>query len=81
VWEWTRSLFTDVNEPDFGYPYDPNDSRREDLKAPDSFHRVVRGGSWLDNALNARAAYRFSKPPYHRLTFVGFRVVVSCSRS
>jgi hypothetical protein len=36
--EWTRSLWggTDPEGRGFGYPYDTNDSQREDLKAPDA---------------------------------------------
>jgi formylglycine-generating enzyme required for sulfatase activity len=77
VWEWTRSLFG----RDFGYPYDPNDSRREDLKAPDTAARVVRGGSWYLSGHLARAALRGGYYPYNRHVDFGFRVVVSCSRS
>lgn len=85
VWEWTRSLWgTDGEKPGFGYPYDPNDSRREELKAPDTVGRVVRGGSWINHDLIARAAFRYwyyPDLPYRRDFSVGFRVVVSCSRS
>lgn len=81
LWEWTRSLWgTNNDKPDFGYPYDPNDSRREDLKAPDTVARVVRGGSWgLDRG--TRAAYRHGFDPLFRDGYFGFRIVVSCSRS
>ena len=35
VWQWTRSLWgTDKARPDYGYPYDPRDPRREHLDAP-----------------------------------------------
>jgi formylglycine-generating enzyme required for sulfatase activity len=82
AWEWTRSLWgAKSDEPDFGYPYDPNDSRREDLKAPDTVDRVVRGGSWLNHGRGARAAGRGRLDPSFRSGGIGFRVVVSCSRS
>jgi formylglycine-generating enzyme required for sulfatase activity len=82
VWEWTRSLWgTDGAKPDFGYPYNPNDSRREDLKAPDTRLRVVRGGSWDYHDGYARAASRNGYYPVNRYVGTGFRVVVSCSRS
>jgi formylglycine-generating enzyme required for sulfatase activity len=80
VWEWTRSLWG-TNTPDFGYPYDPNDSQREDLKAQDTVARVARGGSWDDVGQNARAANRYRLNPGVRIDYLGFRVVVSCSRS
>ncbi len=69
VWEWTRSLY----KP---YPYVPNDGR-ENLKAPDSESRVVRGGSFLDDARYVRCSYRFRHVPLDRYDYVGFRVVLS----
>ncbi|HHH41247.1 MAG TPA: NACHT domain-containing protein [Chloroflexi bacterium] len=73
VWEWTatrwgrRSLY----RPDYGYPYDPDDSR-EDLSGPDL--RLVRGGSWLSNQESARCAFRLRFIPDHFYNSVGFRV-------
>lgn len=47
VWEWTRSLWgKSWDKPDFAYPYDPDDTKREDLNAGNAVLRVVRGGSW-----------------------------------
>jgi formylglycine-generating enzyme required for sulfatase activity len=47
IWEWTRSLWgSRWDKPDFVYPYDARDPKREDLDAPDNVIRVVRGGSW-----------------------------------
>jgi formylglycine-generating enzyme required for sulfatase activity len=82
VWEWTRSLWgTKFETPDFGYPYQPDDPKREDLRAPDSVLRVVRGGSFGDLVRLARAASRLRSGPSIRLRDLGFRVVVSCLRS
>ena len=84
VMEWTRSLWgANYSKPDFGYPYDPNDSRREDLTARDNFFRVARGASWSHDGQLSRAARRFvfSPGPDYLFDFLGFRVVVSCSRS
>ena len=69
VWEWTRSLQK-------AYPYDSQDGR-EDLKAGDDGHRVVRGGSFGDRGRLVRCAYRNWDFPfiYHRR--IGFRVVVA----
>jgi formylglycine-generating enzyme required for sulfatase activity len=80
VSEWTRSLWgPNIVKPGFGYPYDPNDSQREDLKAPVTVARVVRGGS--SGSDDARAAYRAGITPDFRHFNLGFRVAVSCSRS
>lgn len=43
VWEWTRTVWG------FAYPYDADDGR-EDLKASHSTPRVLRGGSWDNEA-------------------------------
>jgi formylglycine-generating enzyme required for sulfatase activity len=39
--------------------------------------RAVRGGSWFNDPLNARAAFRSFSLPAARGTLIGFRVVVS----
>lgn len=39
--------------------------------------RVLRGGSWINLQINARAAVRFLNPPLERNWDVGFRVVVA----
>lgn len=80
--EWTRSLWgSSLDKPDFGYPYLPDDPKRDDLKAPNSVFRMVRGGSFSDFGDLVRAAYRVRFYPSVRFTYLGFRVVVSCLRS
>jgi formylglycine-generating enzyme required for sulfatase activity len=82
VWEWTRSLWrTNSDGRVVGYPYNPSDSQHEDLEAPDTVRRVIRGGSSYGFLGRARAAYRLSGAPRDRDDYLGFRVVVSCSRS
>jgi formylglycine-generating enzyme required for sulfatase activity len=77
VLEWTRSLWgKDVSKPDFAYPYDANDHRREDLKAGDDIYRVVRGGSWFNRRDFARCAVRYGVLPDLRAGSIGFRVAV-----
>ena len=45
VFEWTRSLWGRPGEqPDFPYPYNPDDGR-ETMDASADFLRVVRGGA------------------------------------
>ena len=76
VWQWTRSLWgKGWGEPSFKYPYDPADGR-EDLDAPDSIRRVLRGGSFYNRRSHARCAYRFGRTPSSRYRRYGFRVVV-----
>jgi formylglycine-generating enzyme required for sulfatase activity/predicted ATPase len=77
VWEWTRSLWgKGWQDPDFRYPYDPQDGR-EDLAASDGDRRVLRGGSFDSNPRYVRCAVCLDLAPDFRLNYVGFRVVVS----
>ena len=77
VWQWTSSRWgPEVERPAFAYPYDPGDGREEpggtDL-------RVVRGGSWHDEARYARCAYRSRHFPVNRHGYAGFRVLLQLS--
>ena len=77
VWEWTRSLWgKNVGEPEFSYPYKPN-QKRENLAAPTDVRRVLRGGSFYDSEGGVRAARRYGYFPDLRNYVLGFRVVVS----
>jgi len=77
VWEWTRSLWgRDFSTPDFKYPY-LLDQEREDLNAPKEALRVLRGGSFGNESVFARCAFRFRLNPDFRNGDLGFRVVVS----
>jgi formylglycine-generating enzyme required for sulfatase activity len=81
VWEWTTSRWgrESFGNPDYGYPYRPDDGR-EVLSGPDL--RVVRGGSWFNSRRFARCASRFGDfPDGFFLYGSGFRVVVSLARS
>jgi formylglycine-generating enzyme required for sulfatase activity len=40
----------------------------------DKSHRVMRGGSWINNPQDLRSAQRFWNPPDGRYTYIGFRV-------
>ena len=76
VWEWTRSLLgKDWQNPDFKYPYLIDE--RENLKAGRDILRVLRCGSFYDDRLSARCAYRFRLSPYYGSRYLGFRLVVS----
>jgi formylglycine-generating enzyme required for sulfatase activity len=77
VWEWTRSLWgrgRDLEEPAFGYPYNPRDGR-ENLDAGEA-GRVVRGGCWFYSRLFARCAYRYGNYAFDCYPYGGFRVIV-----
>ena len=69
VWEWTRSVFGE-------YPYPMDDPQRENPDAGDRVSRVVRGGSWVNTAGNARCAFRYWFLPDDRDDDLGFRVVL-----
>jgi formylglycine-generating enzyme required for sulfatase activity len=74
VFEWTRSLWGEhQKEPSFKYPYDPADGR-EDLDAPGSVDRVLRGGAFNSNRRRVRCAFRLRCPPNYRPGSLGFRV-------
>ena len=65
VWEWQLNALAD-------YPYAPEDGR-ENISS--NARRVLRGGSWLLNPRDARAAYRHFDDPDDRSGSLGFRVV------
>ena len=64
VAEWTGSAY-------LPYPFRAEDPRHS---AADT-RKVVRGGSWFDQARCARSAYRLGYRPWQRVFNVGFRVV------
>ena len=66
VWQWTSSLLRP-------YPYRADDGR-ESTASRDS--RVLRGGSYADDAVLARSAVRNASLPNYRSDAVGFRVAV-----
>ena len=76
VREWTRSLWGKDYNLEFRYPYRPADGR-ENVDAPTNVVRVLRGGSWVNNADYARCAYRFRNFPGYRNWYYGFRLVAS----
>ena len=69
VWEWCADHWHE------SYNAAPNDGRAW-LDQTDENLRVLRGGSWLSPALNARSASRRKMPKFLRGADVGFRVVV-----
>jgi formylglycine-generating enzyme required for sulfatase activity len=73
VWEWTTSNWGEsYSEPDFKYPYNPDDGR-DDVSAGSRVLRVLRGGSFINDQRYARAAFRDRNRPFDRYFFNGFR--------
>jgi formylglycine-generating enzyme required for sulfatase activity len=61
VWEWCLNEYDNPEKTDPGGNAD----------------RVLRGGSWGDNPVNARASFRLGFDPDGRLNSIGFRVLCS----
>jgi formylglycine-generating enzyme required for sulfatase activity len=68
VWEWTRSVY-------HPYHYDPTKAETAALQPGNLL--VFRGGSWINNARDARCAARFRYVPDYYDNYLGFRVVLS----
>ena len=71
AWEWTRSPWTDR--------YGPAMLRAEALNPGGGDDLVVRGGSWIAHAVDARCASREWSTPGGRGNYLGFRVVLRSS--
>jgi formylglycine-generating enzyme required for sulfatase activity len=70
VWEWCADWYGDYAS-----------SPVSDPKGPASgTSRVLRGGCWINCALNCRSAARFGVNPAPRNAIIGFRVVCSSGR-
>ncbi len=73
VWEWCLDHW----HPN--YASAPTDGRSW-LSVDKKSHRILRGGSWLNNPWDCRSACRFSHTPGLRNLNVGFRVSCSAPR-
>ena len=69
VWEWCADWFDDSY-----YAKSPATSPTGPASGQ---YRVVRGGSWLDDARNVRAAYRYWSISVNRFDDLGFRCRLS----
>lgn len=77
VFQWTNSSYgprPGSSADIFGYPYRADDGR-EDPTSDAGVRRVLRGGGWGNDAINARTAFRFGLRPDYRGHYVGFRVL------
>jgi len=70
VYEWVEDDYHDnyKNAPDDGSSW---------VDDPRGTLRVIRGGSWYNDAQYCRSANRYSIPPNLRLNFLGFRLARS----
>ncbi|MBU0553438.1 SUMF1/EgtB/PvdO family nonheme iron enzyme [Myxococcota bacterium] len=64
VWEWVEDWYGDY----------PSDALTAPLGPSKGSTRVVRGGSWRDDAIHARAAGRDGWHPSRRYGDLGFRL-------
>jgi len=80
VQEWTRSYWgTQPEEPEFGYPYDPDDDRREIVASPDlppSGWMVHRGGYYKSKRAGLRCTARGNALADSKVAWRGFRVAI-----
>ena len=68
VWEWCSDWYSG----DY-YSVSPSNNPQ----GPSSgWRRVLRGGSWYDDASSCRVSFRRSLPPSHRYISFGFRLVL-----
>jgi formylglycine-generating enzyme required for sulfatase activity len=67
VWEWCQDAWHDSYE---GAPADGSAWEEKDAK-----ERVMRGGSWADEAPSIRSAFRGHQPAGQRSDTIGFRCV------
>ncbi len=83
IWEWCRSAWQSGDtwcHDDDASRQTGDSARREgdaavETPSASAVPRVVRGGSWLDSAVDLRAAYRPRLGPESRSGCLGFRVV------
>jgi formylglycine-generating enzyme required for sulfatase activity len=66
VWEWCADWYDEK--------YYASSPSADPPGAPESPHRVFRGGGWNADPRSCRPAYRFRFMPESRYNFLGFRV-------
>lgn len=69
VWDWCQDWYDDK--------YYARSPRRNPVGPDNALYRVIRGGSWRDDAGYCRAAIRFGNGPQRRYDDVGFRVAAA----
>jgi formylglycine-generating enzyme required for sulfatase activity len=70
VWTWCQEGFWDYTTPKGGEIIEDKDDYERIIPTID---RVLRGGSFINHAVNVRSAYRLWNVPTNRFTYVGLR--------
>jgi formylglycine-generating enzyme required for sulfatase activity len=70
---YKKSPKTDPQGPEKGVV--PTGYKNRNTPGVGQWYRVIRGGSWLDEARGCRSAYRFRAMPNEPYQLIGFRVV------
>ncbi|MCP5016733.1 MAG: formylglycine-generating enzyme family protein, partial [Ketobacter sp.] len=78
VWEWCSTRYRDEKKKTYAYPYNPNDGR-EDLSGGDEIWRMLKGGSWYEEASSLRCGVRFRYYPGYWRNHFGFRCCCATS--
>ena len=85
VQEWTRSLWgSNSREPQFRYPYDPDDDEREVDSAddlPPQMRIIHRGDSYRSKADSVSNIRRGKSDPISKVDWRGFRVVLDRNKT
>jgi formylglycine-generating enzyme required for sulfatase activity len=68
VWEWCQDYY--------GADYYVSSPRTDPQGPSEGEYRVLRGGSWRNQAVTCRSAYRNALPSNQKQPYIGFRVVV-----
>jgi formylglycine-generating enzyme required for sulfatase activity/predicted MPP superfamily phosphohydrolase len=74
VWQWCQDWWGPYSERELSNPTGPASSGKEE-------RRVVRGGSWGNEARYCRCSFRGWNLPSDRGDFLGFRVVLCAART
>jgi uncharacterized protein (TIGR02996 family) len=69
VWEWCSDWYAEK-------AFEPGEARTDPTGPREGHLRVLRGGSWFNNAGSCRAAYRYYGGPAGASSHFGFRVVL-----
>jgi formylglycine-generating enzyme required for sulfatase activity len=77
VWEWTHTRWGhDYSEPDYRYPYTPDQRENPASSQPHREYRICRGGSYLEERSRLRCSARNREPADEQSKQIGFRVVI-----